>query len=242
MQKNRNMEHTIKNHNEPSTIQEYIEAHIKEIQVFEQRPIDWTIRGEKAVEEAKQYSWFADAISRIKPQLTRSDVREYYEEGELYVGFIATLLWGYAHTNHINNFKKIVATPKEVVEKKLYNMIAELSANPTEMEDYFKDMCNGGKNHIPGLGVSFFTKVFYFTSRIHGMGTLILDSKLWNVVKAFRKSEGSPLTYGLINCKSIDYSRYCVSMNAICHQHTEMDAGRLEAYLFEHIDEIKKYA
>lgn len=236
------MEHIIKKHNEPSTIQEYIEAHIKEIQVFEQRSIDWTIRGKKAVEEAKQYSWFADAISYIKPQLTRSDVREYYEEGELYVGFIATLLWGYAHTNHVNNFIKIVATPKEVVEKKLNNMIAELSANPTEMEDYFKDMCNGGKNHIPGLGVSFFTKVFYFTCRMHGMGTWILDSKMWNVAKAFRKSEGSPLTYGLINCKSLDYSRYCVSMNAICHQHLEIDAGRLEAYLFEHIDEIKKFA
>lgn len=242
MQKIINMEHTTKKNPEPSTIQEYIEAHIKEIQDFEQRPIDWTIRGNNAIEEAKQYPWFADAVSRIKPQLSRSDVREYYEKGALYDGFIATLLWGYAHTNHINNFRKIVATPKEVVEKKLNNMIVELSAIPAEMEDYFKNMCYGGKNHIPGLGVSFFTKVFYFTSRIHGMGTLILDSKLWNVAKAFRKSEGNPLTYELIYCNSLDYSRYCVSMNAICNQHPEIDAGRLEAYLFEHIDEIKKIA
>ena len=228
--------------NEPSTLQEYIDAHIKEIQNFEQRPIDWTIRGNNAVEEAKQYPWFADAVSRIKPQLSRSDVREYYENGALYDGFIATLLWGYAHTNHINNFQKIVATPKDVVEEKLNNMIDELSVDPAVMEDYFKNMCNGGKNHIPGLGVSFFTKVFYFTSRIHGMGTWILDSKMWNVAKAFRKAAGNPINYDLSRCKTLDYLRYCVSMNAICHQHPEIDAGRLEAYLFEHIDEIKKYA
>ena len=236
------MKQTSLKNNEPSTIQEYIEAHIKEIQDFEQRPIDWTIRGEKAVEEAKQYPWFADAVSRIKPQLTRSDVREYYEEGALYDGFIATLLWGYAHTNHINNFQKIVATPKAVVEKNINNMIAELSVDPADMEDYFKNMCYGGKNHIPGLGVSFFTKVFYFTCRIHGMGTWILDSKMWNVAKAFRKAAGDPINYGLSRCKTLDYLRYCVSMNAVCHQHSEIDASRLEAYLFEHINEIKKFA
>jgi hypothetical protein len=236
------MKQTSLKNNEPSTIQEYIEAHIKEIQDFEQRPIDWTIRGEKAVEEAKQYPWFADAVRRIKPQLTRSDVREYYEEGALYDGFIATLLWGYAHTNHINNFQKIVATPKAVVEKIINNMIAELSVDPADMEDYFKNMCYGGKNHIPGLGVSFFTKVFYFTCRIHGMGTWILDSKMWNVAKAFRKAAGDPINYGLSRCKTLDYLRYCVSMNAVCHQHSEIDASRLEAYLFEHINEIKKFA
>lgn len=236
------MKLTTKKNPETSTIQEYIEARIKEIQDFEQRPIDWTIRGKNAVEEAKQYPWFADAVSRIKPQLTRSDVREYYEKGELYVGFIATLLWGYAHTNHINNFRMIVATPKEEVEKKLNNMIAELSVDPAEMEDYFKNMCYGGKNHIPGLGISFFTKVFYFTCRIHGMGTWILDSKMWNVAKAFRKAAGDPINYGLSRCKTLDYLRYCVSMNAICHQHPKIYAGRLEAYLFEHIDEIKEFA
>lgn len=47
MQKNRNMKQTSLKYNEPSNIKEYIEAHIKEIQDFEQRPIDWTIRGKK---------------------------------------------------------------------------------------------------------------------------------------------------------------------------------------------------
>ena len=175
-------------------------------------------------------------MSRIKPQLSRSDVREYYEKGELYVGFVATLLWGYAHTNHINNFQKIVATPKEVVEKKLNNMIAELSVDPADMEDYFKNMCYGGKNHIPGLGVSFFTKVFYFTCRIHGMGTWILDSKMWNVAKAFRKAEGNPINYGLSRCKTLDYLRYCVSMNAVCHQHPEIDASEFVSRFYGSYD------
>lgn len=239
MQKISNMEHTTKNNHEPSTIQEYIEAHIKEIQVFEQHPIDWTIRGKKAVEEAKQYSCFADAISRIKPQLTRRDVMEYYEKGELYVGFVATLLWGYAHTNYINNFRRIVATSKEEVEKKLNNMIAELSVNPTEMEVCFKNMCNGGKNHVPGLGVSFFTKVFYFTCRIHGKGTWILDSKMWDAYNAFLIANGKDVKkYKVSNCRYKDYMQYCDYM----HKNPSVKSpDQLETFLFTHNKEIKTF-
>ena len=233
------MKQTSLKNNEPSTIQEYIEAHIKEIQDFEQRPIDWTIRGKNAVEEAKQYTWFADAVSRIKPQLTRSDVREYYEKGELYVGFVATLLWGYAHTNYINNFRRIVATPKEEVEKKLNNMIAELSANPTEIEVCFKNMCNGGKNHVPGLGVSFFTKVFYFTCRIHGKGTWILDSKMWDAYNAFLKANGKDVKkYKVSNCRYKDYMQYCDYMRRNPYVKSP---EKLEAFLFTHNNEIKTF-
>ena len=193
----------------------------------------------KEIDAAKKYSWFADVVKDIKPQLNRKDVAEYYKN-DLYKGFIATLLWGGSHTNHVNNFRRLASTPREKVVEKLKNELECLNNNSLNICICFKKMYRGGINHISGLGVSFFTKIFYFSrlAHFHQRDLYILDTKLWNALKAFDKVHNICKKYSVDRCTPLDYTRYCQYITNIS---SVRDSGNLEAYLYDHNYDIKEF-
>ncbi len=218
-------------------IYEYIQKNLKAINSFQQRDIEWNRMGQAELEKAKDHPWFKDAIRKIKPALSRDDVRDYYNQ-DLYLGFLATLLWGGAHTNYVNHFRKIVSTQPNEIVNRLQGVLRILNQKPVPEDNWFGSLCWGGRNHIDGLGVSFFTKVLYFTTHIHGLKKLlILDNKMWSVAQAFRKAHNYPVkNYSVSQCRYLDYAQYCVDMYAVPNVKY---ADVLEAYLFEHIDEVR---
>ena len=222
-------------------ILEYIKENIDNINEFHQDGVEWINYYKKTLEseETKQNNDFTSAIKLIKEslpeksqKLNRTIVKKLYSD--VYSGFIATLLWGHIFPVHLQT---IISTPKSKILSKLNRMFTGL--NEDSSEHVFKMMMKEGDYHIDGIGVSFFTKIFYFTSHIHGHNNfLILDGKMWNVYNAFLKANGKDVKkYKVNNCQYEDYMQYCDYM----HRTSVKSPDQLEAFLFAHNNEVKSF-
>ena len=101
-------------------INQFIATHLYQINQFHQDDMNWVTmhhgRGVHAVNVAfVQHPWFNQAMAGMPQSLSRETVANYYSN-DLYLGFIATLLWGGAHCNHVDHFRSMVSyTPAQIV-------------------------------------------------------------------------------------------------------------------------------
>ena len=228
-----------------NNIKEYIEENIDEINTFQQDGVEWINHFSKTLnsEETKKHEYFINAINTIRenlpdnnPLLNREKVREFYSD--IYTGFVATLLWGHIFHTHLQT---IISIPKEEILSKLNDMFDGFKTeSPGKV---FKEMLKGdkkhkGKYHIEGISVSFFTKIFYFTSHIHGYkNLLILDGKMWDAYNAFLRVYGEDVKK-FNNCQYEDYEQYCNYMRSIP---SVKRPEQLEAFLFTHNNDVKSF-
>ena len=101
-------------------INQFIATHLYQINQFHQDDMNWVTmhhgRGVHADNAASvQHPWFNQAMAGMPQSLSRETVANYYSN-DLYLGFIATLLWGGAHCNHVDHFRSMVSyTPAQIV-------------------------------------------------------------------------------------------------------------------------------
>ncbi len=219
----------------------FIKNNTEAINVFRQVDVDWVERYKKEIEStaALQNKDFTQAVNQIKkksPQLNRENVRDYYSDDMdgVYNGFIATILWGHIFAV---NLRKVISYSKEDIAGKIKKVLADVNNNPAIVFQKMKDSKNK-EYHIDGINVSFFTKIFYFTSQIHGnTKLLILDKKMWDVYNSFRIANGkAPKKFG--ECTYNDYINYC---DIICSIPDIKNPDKLEAFLFEHNNVVKSF-
>ena len=213
-------------------INQFIATRLAQINQFHQDDMDWTTmhhgRGVHAVNEASEkHAWFNQAMKGMHHKLSREAVANYYSQ-DLYLGFIATLLWGGAHCNRVDHFRSMVSCPPNQIVGIMSDVYKRIQANGMT-QNLFASMCRCGANHIDGLGLSFFTKVFYFMALSIGRhDILILDSVMWRVYNDFRIDDNLPSRN---NCRYGDYTAYLNYMNAVSGVN---QPDQLEAYLFVH--------
>ena len=146
-------------------------------------------------EQLKTISKDTDYINIIdelwdRKNLSRSDIFDFFQRGDIYKGYIASMLWGGlgADKTRWNNLKKALSTEKEEIEKRL-KRILNLLAND-KFEDAFKSMYD--ENKIEGIGVSYFTKLLYFLypHREKSLVPLIYDKWGWHIHAALLFEDG----------------------------------------------------
>ena len=153
------------------------------------------VYGELGKEQLKTISKNTDYISIIdelwdRKNLSRSDIFDFFQRGEIYKGYIATMLWGGlgADKTRWNNLKKALSIEKEEIEKRLKRIINLLTND--KFEDAFKSMYD--ENKIEGIGVSYFTKLLYFLypHREKHLVPLIYDKWGWHIHAALLFEDG----------------------------------------------------
>lgn len=121
---------------------------------------------------SKEYlEWDEAPMQRLyqrfpKNEIQRVDLVALYKEWEDPVlALVTTLVWGGIDTRMQQRLKKILDMldgdlSKQDLRKKM-NGIRDL-IHEGKIREAFLSCCKGGVNQIPGIGVSYFTKVFFF--------------------------------------------------------------------------------
>ena len=106
---------------------------------------------------------------------------------------VATFVWGYIDTQKDDRLQQVLGVKEDDLCEKL-NRIRDLVKNG-ELEKAFLSCCRCGKNCIPGVGMSFFTKIFFFVGAADSLVNpkpLILDRWTTNAFFALRgQSKGT---------------------------------------------------
>lgn len=218
------------------TIYNYITANLEQINQFPQGDKNWrTMHNGRGINEVNSaianYPWFHQVMTGMPDKLSRENVADFYRQ-DIYRGFIATLLWGGAHCNHVDHFRSIVYYPETTIVPILNNVYNSLQNNGMTAE-LFNSLRGNGVNHIHGLGPSFFTKVLYFMSLTLGWhDILILDTQMWKVYNDFRREAGL-VTRKMSNYNYHDYQKYLDYMRNVSGVNRP---DQLEAFLFENIN------
>ena len=106
---------------------------------------------------------------------------------------VATFVWGYIDTTKYARLQQVLGVNDAELSRRL-NGIRDL-VTTGKLEEAFSSCCRCGKNCIPGVGMSFFTKLFFFVgaadSRVNPK-PLILDRWTTNAFFALRgQSKGT---------------------------------------------------
>ncbi|PKH62181.1 hypothetical protein CXF83_15090 [Shewanella sp. Choline-02u-19] len=104
------------------------------------------------------------------PQKTihRADVISLFGSGDLYLAFVAAMVWGGISASRPNiksdkkttNLYLALSHPEEKVIKAIKH--AENCFLQNDFITPFKDMTRKGEHYIPCIGLSYFTKIFFF--------------------------------------------------------------------------------
>ena len=162
---------------------------------------------------------------------TRSQIIELFKEGEFYDGYLCALVWGNIGTyqNGRQNFNNAFSISKEDCVKKISDIKLKIAKN--DIPGAFNSMCRGRNNCIPGLGVSFFTKILYFVGATLENSTkpLIFDSMSLKILNRIYKDAGILRQARQTTQCYIDF---CREMNSITKALDLPTPGHLEAFLF----------
>ena len=233
---------------------DYIDNHKEEIKRFAQAGYAWK-KGYKflflsTISEANPP--FGSILKNLPEELDRDTVRSYFEE-DLYKGFIACMLWGGINATrcakgHKGDLKttdayKAFTHDKNKVVKKLNSVKVYL--NDGRIDKAFSSMADPKENHIPGIGVSFFTKLLYYLSPkgvtprpliydkwstyIHC--ALLIDEKKENALD-FYKGVNKDGTLSIVKQPAELYKDYLEIMKRTAEKNEIEDVAKLEAYLF----------
>lgn len=195
---------------------------------------------------------FDSILKKLPDELDRDTVRSYFKE-DLYKGFIACMLWGGINATrcakgHNGDLKttdayKAFSYDSKKVVKKLKSVKEYL--NDGRIDKAFSSMANPKENHIPGIGVSFFTKLLYYLSPkevtprpliydkwstyIHC--ALLIDEQKENALD-FYKGVNKDGTLSNVKKQAELYKDYLEIMKRTAEKNEIEDAAKLEAFLF----------
>ena len=233
-----------------------IEEHKEEIDCFSQTGFPW--RGGYKESFLKmvtdENADFETAINELPDELDRVTVRSFFfTEKDFYKGFVASMLWGginatrcaKGHKGDLKTtdaYKAFTHQKKEVV-KKLRSV--KMYLDNRRIDKAFSSMADPKENHIPGIGVSFFTKLLYFMSPqgiiprpliydrwsayIHC--ALLIDEPKVNALD-FYKGVNQDGTLSSVKDQIDLYMDYLDIMKRTAEANEIEDVSKLEAYLF----------
>ena len=129
-----------------------------------------------------------------KETIQRADLITLYADWkDPVLAAVATFVWGYIDTKKDNRLQKVLAVDETVLCERL-NFIRGL-VKDGKLEEAFLSCCRSGKNCIPSVGMSFFTKLFFFVGAADTKvkpKPLILDRWTTNAFFALRgQSKGT---------------------------------------------------
>lgn len=120
--------------------------------------------------------------------IQRADlVKLYTEWKDPVLAAVATFVWGYIDTTKHERLQQVLDVDESDLLARL-NRVRDL-VRSGKLEDAFLSCCGRGKNCIPGVGMSFFTKIFFFVGVADTKVTpkpLILDRWTTNAFFALR--------------------------------------------------------
>lgn len=142
-----------------------------------------------------------------RKSIQRADLVKLYKDWEDPVlAAVATFVWGYIDTKKDNRLQKVLAVDETVLCERL-NFIRGL-VKDGKLEEAFLSCCRCGKNCIPGVGMSFFTKLFFFVGAADTKvkpKPLILDRWTTNAFFALRgQSKGTTDVRDLFTIPSME--------------------------------------
>lgn len=162
---------------------------------------------------------------------TRSQIIELFKKEEYYDGYLCALVWGNIGTfqNGRKNFNNAFSISEKDCKTRIGNV--KLMISDDNIAGAFNSMCSKGNNYIPGLGVSFFTKILYFVgaSLDNGSTPLIFDTKSLKVLTRIYKDENIQRP---VRQTTRCYLDFCQKMNSIANELELPTPGHLEAFLF----------
>ena len=133
---------------------------------------------------------FASFEQTLNEPVGRSTVANYFKEGKMYEGFMATMLWGHKHRAKKISAKKeflsIVSVPKSDIIKKMDDV--KLKIDNGQYKEAFDSLHQDNK--IKYVGESFYTKTLYFLTYYNSQPLLILDVNMHNVWCALKIAQG----------------------------------------------------
>jgi hypothetical protein len=102
-------------------------------------------------------------------KINRADIINLFRQDEKYLGFVATMVWGFINASRprikggdrtTTNFYRALSHERERVEAAI-----EFAENAFTEGDYrrpFKEMMRGERHNIPGIDYRYYTKIFFF--------------------------------------------------------------------------------
>lgn len=219
---------------------DHINAHAEYIQGFNQNAFPWRFKNNgieylNITNGIHNHPDFANVINLIPEPISREQVVACFQQ-DMYMGFIATMLWGYKHKMTTVGFEKILSIPSDFVRKKL-NEVKDLIDNG-QLATTFSSMCG----LFSGIDFAYYTKLMYFIGKAfpntHPIKPLILDNQmLWAYCDILLDQLGSggnyfSWTYTLrFRNRPNGYVDYCNRMNNLAEYH-HIETDRLESYIF----------
>jgi len=164
--------------------------------------------------------------------ITRADVikayRAYYRDGiDIMIPFLLTMIWGFADTGY-----GTYRTNNYIANAENMNWIKQ-SLNAVKKEDFkkaFKTL-----KQINGLGVSYLTKVLYFSSKGADLKyyALIYDIRVSSsLIKLSTPKEIYEIVSVSPSPKYIDFIKYNTLMHQLATKY-QVQADAIELFLFE---------
>lgn len=161
----------------------------------------------------KAYSgWNEPQMQRLYKAFPKKSIQRggliklYADWGDPVLAAVATFVWGYIDTQKDDRLQQVLGVEEDDLCEKL-NCIRDLVKNG-ELEKAFLSCCRCGENCIPGVGMSFFTKLFFFVGAADSLVNpkpLILDRWTTNAFFALRgQSKGTTDLRGLFTIPSME--------------------------------------
>ena len=193
---------------------------------------------------------FRTTLDDLPEALDRNTVLSYiHPNADLYKGFVACMLWGGINAEwpkenrKATNAYKAFTYPKKYVVEKLKSVKEYL--NNKNIDAAFSSMANPNDNKIPGIGVSFYTKLLYFMSPIEITPkplifdkwstyihcAILIDEQKENVLNYY-KGVNKDRTLSKVKNQIELYKDYLEIMRKTAEENKIDDVSKLEAYLF----------
>lgn len=242
---------------------DFIESQKDAIKGFEQEGFFWRNGYEPSFLDmvAKANADFKTVIKNLPETLDRNAVRSiFHSEKDLYKGFVACMLWGGINAKrcakgHKGDLKttdayRAFTFPKGDFDDGKRGIVSRLTSVKQFLDEgktgaAFDSMNNGNENHIPGIGVSFFTKLLYFlapdtvdprpliydkwSTYIHC--ALLIDDRKKNA-RDYYKSVNKEGILSKVKSEVVLYKDYLEVMKETAANNNIPDVSRLEAFLF----------
>ena len=203
----------------------------------------------KAIEDINNPTFVSLCHELWEKDINRQFVKEAVRKG-LYRGFVTTMLWGgqgLGPGNSWNNIINSMSCPKNEIETKLKGVQLLLKKN--KLSQAFVSMNSRGDYKIPGVGMSYFTKLLFYLGLnikeskeyplifdkwgqyIHA--ALLIDDEKEDVLSWYRIYTDKHDNFNVIARKELDaYLDYISRIRSLSIELKINHPGDLEEYLF----------
>ena len=187
--------------------------------------------------------------------LTREFIKGLFRNNELYLGYVATMLWGGLGVGgRPKHLVMAMTMPKTEVEDKIYRISELINHGNLEMAFHSLQKTGTEDNKFQGVDISYFTKLLYFLYQgKDGLQPIIYDNwgcfihaailisqgeiETLNSYYKIRLNDKGKVYINLISNRHTGYryaiyNDYLVRMSELSRELGLADSGILEEYLF----------